>query len=371
MKICFLADAKATHIKRWSEYFANKGHEVHLLTLNPDVLLNYTNVILHLIRKKPKRAPTLISRLTNLLPFVIRIKRLINEIKPDILHAHSVGGYGWLGILTGFHPLLITPWGNDVLIDIEKSKIERFLTKIALQRADLVHCDGENIREVLVKLGVAPEKIEYICFGVDTIKFSPQLRDEALRNRLFSPDVKIVISTRFLTQVHDVGTLIKAIPTVKKEVPEARFIIIGDGPESEYLIGLCKSLDIIDIVKFTGRILESDLPAYMASADVYVSTSLSESGLAASTAEAMACGLAVINTDTGDIGKWIKNGEGGFIIPVRDPIALAQRAIYLLRNEEARKKFGEVSRSVIEERNNYFKEMAKMEEIYERLASHI
>ena len=117
MKICYLADAKAMHIKRWAEYFSDRGYKVHLITLNPKTVGHFNNIKLHTIRKIGVLS-TPISRFLNLLPVLNRIKRLIKYVNPDILHAHSAGGYAWLGMLTGFHPLIVTPWGSDVLIDI-------------------------------------------------------------------------------------------------------------------------------------------------------------------------------------------------------------------------------------------------------------
>jgi glycosyltransferase involved in cell wall biosynthesis len=101
--------------------------------------------------------------------------------------------------------------------------------------------------------------------------------------------------------------------------------------------------------------------------DVYVSTSLSDAGIAASTAEAMACGLPVIVTDVADNRDWVEDGDNGFVIPVKSPKLLAEKIIYLLKNENIRKKFGKSGRKIIEERNNYYKEMEKMENIYEKL----
>ncbi len=98
--------------------------------------------------------------------------------------------------------------------------------------------------------------------------------------------------------------------------------------------------------------------------DVYVSTSLSDAGLAASTAEAMACGLPVVITDFGDNRKWIEDGESGFIVPLKDPKALAEKIIYLLKNKDIRREFGMRNRKIIEEKNNYYREMEKMENSY-------
>ena len=81
----------------------------------------------------------------------------------------------------------------------------------------------------------------------------------------------------------------------------------------------------------------------------------------------MACELPVINTATGDIDLWIEDGEGGFIVPVKNPPVLAEKIVYLLKNDEERKKLGKNNRKAIEERNNYYKEMEKMERIYKKL----
>jgi glycosyltransferase involved in cell wall biosynthesis len=125
-------------------------------------------------------------------------------------------------------------------------------------------------------------------------------------------------------------------------------------------------LEIYNSIKFLGKLEEKEMISAHLASDIYVSTSLSESGLAASTAEAMACGLPVNNTDTGDIKLWLEK-EGGFIIPVENPVVLAKKIIYLLQNSEIREKARKVNRKVIEERNNYYKEMGKMEEIYKKL----
>lgn len=366
MRICYLADARAMHIKRWAEYFTNKGHEVHLISLNPETLSDFGEVKLHIV-KKMKPSSTLMSRFLNLLPVLMRIRTLIKNISPDILHSHSVIPYGWLGMLTGFHPFIITPWGSDILIDIQNSKIDKIFTSLALRKSELITCDGENIKEAMANLGISSKKIRFIIFGVDIQKFKPTLENGNFREKLCSPNSKIIISTRFLTPVHNVETLIKAIPIVLEKIQDIKFVIIGSGPEKEFLVNLAKTLGVFNTTKFVGEISEDEMIRYLNSADVYVSTSLSESGLAASTAEAMACGLSIINTDTGDIDLWIKDGEGGFIIPTKNPQKLAEKIIYLLKNDEERIRFGKINRKVIEKRNNYYKEMAKMESIYKEL----
>jgi glycosyltransferase involved in cell wall biosynthesis len=154
---------------------------------------------------------------------------------------------------------------------------------------------------------------------------------------------------------------------VLKEAPETKFVIAGKGSEEKKLKELAKSLGVEDNVKFVGFIRNDELPQYLNTVDVYVSTSLSDAGIAASTAEAMACGLPVVITDVADNKKWVEDGVNGFLVPIKDPKSLAERIIYLLRNEDVRKRFGKINREIIEERNNYYKEMEKMEDIYKEL----
>jgi len=364
MKICFFGDAAAHHLRRWAKYFINKGHEVHVVTFNANILDNYGEVKVHIVKKRINNS-MLISRILNVVPMITKLKALLRDINPDIIHSHSVGGYAYMVAASGFHPFIVTPWGSDVLIDIQNSRIEKFFTTLVLKKADAITCDGENTREIIINLGISSKKIKFITFGVDIQKFKPSSEKEYCKKKLLLPNSEIVVSTRFLTSVHDVETFIKAIPMALEKISDVKFVIIGDGPQKEYLMNLAKNLGIFNAIRFAGKVLEEEMSLYLKSADIYVSTSLSESGLAASTAEAMACELPVINTDTGDIGLWIK--DGGFIVPTKNPEVLAEKIVYLLKNDEERKKLGKKNRKVIEERNNYYKEMEKMEEIYKKI----
>jgi len=359
MKLCFLAGANSIHSKRWIIYFAERGHQVYWLSLGIRIDEVINNTKFFLLKKfffKPLRP----------LFYTICLKKILSEIKPNILHVHQVWIDGVIGALSGFHPLVITPWGSDVLIG-PKSKLKKPLIKFALKKADLITCDGENTKTAIMNLGIPSQKIEIICFGVDIEKFRPEAKDGDLKSRLNVNNSPIVISLKYLEPIYDLETLIRAIPVVLKEIPSTKFIIAGEGGEKEKLINLAKSLKVLEVTRFIGKIPGDKVPLYLNFADVYVSTSLSESGLAASTAEAMACGLPVINTDVGDARLWIKDGQGGFIIPIKNPRILSEKIIYLLKNDKERFKFGEMNRKIIEEKNNYYKEMDKMEEIYKEL----
>jgi len=359
MKLCFLASANSIHSYRWIKYFADKGHEIHWISLQKSEFSDLQNTKFYLLKQFPAKFFEIIFN-------VISVKNLVKKIKPDILHAHYAGVNGVLGALSGFHPFILTAWGSDILI-AGKNFFIKPLIKFTLLKADLITCDAEHMKEAIMKLGTKPEKIKIIYFGVDTKKFSPGPKDKELIKKLNIENCPVVISLRNLEPIYDVETLIKAIPLVLKEVPETKFIIAGKGSEEEKLKKLAEKLKVSKSIRFVGFILNDELPKYLRTVDVYVSTSLSDAGISASTAEAMACGLPVIITKTGENEKWVKNDEGGYLIPIKNPEILAEKIIFLVKNENLRKEFGTVNRAIIEEKNNYYKEMEKMEKLYEEI----
>ena len=362
MKICYLADAESIHTQRWVQYFADQGHQVHLISKNPCAQLKGIKQH-HLKRLHESEAFSAV----NLLVILPQVKSIIKKVAPDILHSHFVLDYGSYGAMSGFHPFVISAWGSDVLEVPKRSKSLRALTRYALNGADLITCDGDNSKEAMIHLGIPDGKIKIISHGIDTNRFYPGTRNENLRVELGLSGHPSAISIRHLRPVYDVGSFIRSMPLVLKEIPDAKFIIVGDGSDKESLIKLAGSLGILNSVIFTGVINHEELPSYIASSDVYVSTSISDGGIAVSTLEAMASGLAPVVTDVGDNRKWIKDGENGFVVPIGDSKMLAERIIYLLQNKDVLRRFGAANRSIVEERADYYKEMEKMGRIYEDL----
>ncbi|MBU4468623.1 MAG: glycosyltransferase family 4 protein [Candidatus Omnitrophica bacterium] len=358
MKICFLAGANSLHSHRWIKYFVNIGYEVHWISLMPsnELLQNVEFYDLGPLSTNPVR----------IMWQVIKFRKLIKRISPDILHIHSAGTYGLIGMLSGFHPAIVTAWGSDVLI-AGKSAIKKPVIKYVLRNADLITCDADHMINNISKLGIDTIKTKLIYFGVEPDKFSPGIKDKKLLEKWETNDSPVVISLRNLEPVYDIETLINCIPHVLKKIPKVKFIIAGTGSQEERLKKLTELMGVMNNTRFIGRYSHVELPNYLRSSDIYVSTSLSDAGIAASTAEAMATGLAVIITDSGENRKWIQDEKNGLIFPIRNSKILAEKIIYLLKHDEIRKQIGMKGRITIENKNNYYKEMEKMEKLYREI----
>lgn len=366
MRICYIADATSVHTQRWVNYFAAKGHDVHLISQVKGE--GYVNGIrTHVLHTAMPGFPSL-SKYLGVLMQMREVRRLVRTIRPDVLNAHHIAVNGYLAVASGFHPIVLGAWGSDILIHPKRNPLWKTLTKYALNKADCITCDADHMVEAIAKLGASPDKIKLIYFGTDVLRYKPGRRNDGVAEKLGLGDSPVVISLRNLVRIYNIDCLINAIPLVLKEVPEAKFVIAGRGPEEGRLRELASSLNVSESVRFTGLLSQDELPRYLASADVYVSTSLSDAGLAASTAEAMACGLPVVITDFGDNGMWVEEGVNGFLVPPNDSEALASRLIHLLQHKSDRMKFGLANRKVIEDRNNYEKEMEKVGMVYKELA---
>lgn len=357
MRLCFLAGANSIHSYRWVKYFADRGHEVSWISLSP---LSAGSKIPDLEFYELRQYS---NKLFTMLRGVYELRSLLKQAKPDVLHAHYAGIYGFIGALSGFHPFIVTAWGSDVLI-AARAELKRLLVRHTLKGADLITCDAEHMRNAIAQFGVNIEKIKIVYFGVDTQRFTPGPRNTELMKRSGIVGSPVMISLRNLEPIYDIETLIRCAPRVLMNFPDAEFVVIGTGSQEGKLKKLAQSLAIGGKVQFLGRIINEDIVGYLRTADIYISTALSDAGIAASTAEAMACGLPVIITDSGENRRWVKDGEGGFLVPVKDPESLADRIIYLIRNDEKRLRFGARNREMIVQKNNYFKEMGTMESLY-------
>ena len=358
MKICFFAASNSIHSYRWVKYFASQGHEVIWVSLcriifEPIDGVNYYELI---------NSKNLISILRS----VIILRTILNSNKPEFLHVHYLGVYGLIGLLSGFYPVIATPWGSDIIINKNRF-LHRILIRTFLKRAKLITCDAQHMKEQILALGVSKNRIKIINFGIDTEQFSPKPINFDFRKKLKIKDGFTIISLRNFEPVYDLKTLVLAMPDILNKYPDVNFVLIGQGSLEKELKDLVKALKIESSVFFPGFVPNADLPQLLNSSDIYISTSLSDAGIAASTAEAMACGVPVVITDTGENRGWIKNGETGYLVPPRDPLKLAESIQNMILKPKEIKKVGLAGRKVISDHNDYKAEMAKVEKLYQSL----
>ena len=119
MRILLLADSNSPHILRWAKYLHNSGCTINIFTFHvPDLNLYKDTPGINLFsmnapRELQKKSEGNFSKLIYL-KAVKKVKQLVKELRPDIVHSHYVSSYGLIGALSGFHPYIISVWGADI-----------------------------------------------------------------------------------------------------------------------------------------------------------------------------------------------------------------------------------------------------------------
>lgn len=349
--IAYFSDPRSVHTHRWVNYFAEHGWRVSLVTWSPPT-------------REEREA---INPSIEILPIKRPLKLLkLFKQKPDIIHGHYISHYGILAAIfkkIAGGTLCQTAWGTDILKG--RKGCRKWLTRWALTQSKIVTCDAQHMAKTLANTSTDIEKIRIINFGTDTDTYRPTNMNTRTQTNMntYTP---VVISLRAHKPLYDLGTLIKAAAKIAK-THKTRFAIAGDGPMWKTHMKMVSELGANN-TSLPGNIPPNQVAEELAKADIYVNTSLSDAGLAASTAEAMACGLPIITTDFGDNPKWIKPQQNGLLFEPRNADQLAEQIAWMIEHPLRRRMMGKIGRRIIQNRDNNQKEMKKMEEIYAKCA---
>jgi L-malate glycosyltransferase len=247
MKICYLANAASVHTQRWARHFADLGYWVTVISFEPAEIDGVTVYPLNNVSSH-RRLGIILS--------LGRVRRLVRQIAPDVLHVHYVTSYGLAGALAGWHPLAMTAWGSDVLVMPEQSWVYRQIVRFALSRADLVTSMADHMTRHLVERRYASAtKIVTLPFGVDINVFNLEQR-----SRQHGEDPALVVSTRRLDEGLDVHLFILAVPQILARFPGTCFVVIGDGPLRSELEQLASDLGVSDQIDFRGSVAQREIP---------------------------------------------------------------------------------------------------------------
>jgi glycosyltransferase involved in cell wall biosynthesis len=300
----------------------------------------------------------------------IRFRSVLRQTRPDLAHAGPTTTGGFVAALSRYHPFLLMPWGSDILLTPKSSFFWKKIVQFTIKRADMITCDSEVIKREIIQLtGYPAEKIIVFPRGVDLGWFKPSfsLRD-VMRRKLGIENKKVIIMNRRFKPVYGIEYFLKALPQVWSKIPDVYVLLLGSGPLENELRKIVEELNLEPIVKFIGEVSYREMPLYLNASDLYVSSSLSD-GTSVSLLEAMACGLPVVVTDVPAIMEWVVNGENGIVVPRKSIDELAQAIIYLLQNEDIRKKMGERNILIAKERADWDRNFNKLEQMYKILIS--
>jgi glycosyltransferase involved in cell wall biosynthesis len=374
LHLLFIGDPASTFVQRWLQYFVEQGHFVHLVPY-PDSFIFVSDRVLdgvriHKIHSTQLRKWDGFYKKYLIIKNIFLCQKILKQYPIDIVHAHYISACGWIGSFLNFHPFILTAWGSDVNIDPDRSFFYRFLAKRAIRTADLITANSHDLIQKLVTMGANPEEAHHIQAGLEIERFPFQRGNDRLRQDLGLKDELIVLSTRSLSQVYNLDILVRAIPLVKREIPNVKFIFIyrGTSEQENNLRRLIKNENAMDSVILVGSVDNFHIAEYYQLADIFISITSSE-GMPISLTEAMACGAVPVVSDLPVFRDWIKPNINGLIVQVRNVEITANAIVTLFKNPVMRDSISRVNRKLVVDKFDYRIWMQKVEDFYYKLSS--
>ena len=267
-------------------------------------------------------------------------KKLVQEINPDIVHAHWLipGGYVTRKALGKEPPLFMSMHGTDVFL-IDKMRIAQRLAKKAIHSAHNLHFVSEELRSIVERRYGDVGGRDFVLpmvFGLESFSRAASKPRETKR----------ILFVGRLMEVKGVDVLIKAFSKFLENdsLSDYALDIVGDGPELDSLLHLARQEQIEEKIVFHGSKQRNEIADFYANADLFVlpskTTALGEKeGLGLVVLEAMMSGVPVIGTDCGGIKETIEHGKTGIIVAENDVDALHIAMVDMIKDVGKRDQF--------------------------------
>ncbi|MFD0969030.1 glycosyltransferase [Plantactinospora endophytica] len=301
-----------------------------------------------------------------------RLRRLLAERGTALLHAHfGVEGVYAAPVARALGvPLVTTLHGFDVTVTKSRllaSRKPSWVNYVAW-RGELFDtgasfvCVSEHIRRKALDWGYPADRLVVLPTGVDVDLIPPADPVETPR----------ILHIARLVEKKGTADLLRAFAVVRRAVPGAELVIVGDGPLREPLDGLARELDVSAAVRFLGARTHTETLDWLRRSRLLCQPSVTaasgdQEGLPTVLLEAAATGRPVVGTTHGGIAEAVTDGENGFLVAERDVAALADRLTVLLRDPQLCQRFGEAGRQTVVERYNLRRQTEKLESLYRSL----
>jgi glycosyltransferase involved in cell wall biosynthesis len=267
---------------------------------------------------------------------ILALSRLMRREKISVVHchtshAHTLGAVAATLIRRSRRPKVVVSRRVDFSI-FRRSFFGLNHIKY-LHGVDRYVTVSHAIRDVLIKDGIPGERITTVHSGIDLARITEAPdRTNELREELQVPaDDVLVGNVAHLADHKGQRYLLDAVPRILTGAPNTTFAIVGKGELREDLEAQARELGIADRVRFTG--FRTDVPSLLKAFDLFVMPSHME-GLGTSVLDAMAAGTPVVGTEAGGMPEAIEHQKSGLVVPIKDPAALAQAVLHMLKNPQ-------------------------------------
>jgi glycosyltransferase involved in cell wall biosynthesis len=361
MKIIYFSKSYTPHDYRFLSSLSKTEHEIFFLQLEEPKRQTEDRSVPKNVRQILWAGGRREFRWCDVPGLVLSLRKVIREIKPDIIHAGPIQNCAFLAVLSGFRPVLAMSWGYDLVMDADKNAWMRWVTRYTLRRSAFFTCDANVTYEKAVAFGMNPENIVVFPWGVNIERFVPKTFKRSNVQTL------TLFCSRTWESIYGVDVLAKAFVKVAQEVPNVNLILLGGGSQGTYIRQILMKGGVLDRVHFGGQVGQRDLPRWYHMADIYISPSHVD-GTSVTLLEALASGLPCLVSDIPGNKDWIEEGVNGWTFRDGDVDDLAEKILLAIKSRRLFGKIGKSARKTAEERANWKKNFGKLLETYDVIA---
>jgi phosphatidylinositol alpha-1,6-mannosyltransferase len=281
------------------------------------------------------------------IPLAWSLLDIILRERPHVLQL-SVCHEGYIGLLVKrwFRlPYIMYAHGSEILSAMHTNWEKQW---VSLRQADCILANSRFTAGLVEKTGVRPEAIRVIPLGCDILKFRPREPDPEVRRKYLGAraDAPVILTVGGLIERKGQDMVIKALPTIRKSVPEVTYLVVGSGYLRKDLEDMALSLGVRDHVVFTGKIADDELPHLYAMSDVFAMPSRTQlehdsvEGFGLVYLEAGASGKPVVAGRSGGVEEAVVDGGTGLLVDPTESEDVAKALIRLLSDRELRGRLG-------------------------------
>ncbi|GJH40767.1 N-acetyl-alpha-D-glucosaminyl L-malate synthase BshA [Capnocytophaga sp. HP1101] len=327
---------------------ARKGHQVHFITYSYPVRLDFLEMNIHFHEVHVEEYP-----LFHYQPYELALSSkmayVIKTYHIDVMHVHYAIPHAYAGYMAkqmlkreGIEvPMITTLHGTDITLVGNHPTYKEAVT-FSINESDVVTSVSESLKQDTLRLFQVDKDIQVIPNFIDLKKLKET--SPCKRAVMAKPEELIVTHISNFRKVKRVDDVVRIFYGIQEKLP-AKLIMVGDGPEREIADQLCKDLGIKSKVLFLGN--TNDIDRILCFTDLFLLPSASESfGLSA--LEAMAAGVPVVSSNVGGLPEVNEEGVSGYLCPIGDVQAMAEKAIYILEDKARLAHFKQNARKVAE-----------------------
>lgn len=246
------------------------------------------------------------------------------------------------------------------------------IEKRNMPKADKIIVVTSKLKQILIReYNVSENKIEVLENGANVDLFRPMERNRVISKLRISEQFRYVCFVGNFAAWQGLEYLIKSVPHVLKECPDARFLLVGDGDLKERLESMVKDIGVSDKVIFTGMVPYQNVPCYINASDVCVAPFISQRneriGLSPlKLCEYLACEKPVIASRISGL-EILEKHQMGLLVPPEDEVALAQAIVRMLKDYSLREEMGKNGRQYVVKHRSWENVARKTLQVFEEL----